>query len=242
MRVRGVEIGSIRSIYNRDHKTFVVIETHDPVRLHKNYNITVTAKGLMGDRFLAIDPGDTNTELIDKKEVLNGNFQLGPTEAVAYAEQLRSEISRLTALIKEFKYGTAGSPSFISRFNGAMDDFDSLSVSVITFSMGLDENLNKSLDSLSDFLKQTLSLTDNLSQSVPGMVTDLKKLITKADIIVSKVDTLLTKSESMVAFFESPELENMGDFIEKVRVNLKSLREIIYDINKDGLKLPVRPW
>lgn len=168
VRVRGVEIGSIRSIYNRDHKTFVVIETHNPVRLHKNYNITVTAKGLMGDRFLAINPGDTNTELIDKKKILNGNFQLGPTEAVAYAEQLRSEISRLTALTKEFKYGTAGSSSFISRFNGAMDDFDSLSVSVMAFSTGLDEDLNNSLDSLSDFLKQTCSLTDNLSQSVPG--------------------------------------------------------------------------
>lgn len=74
------------------------------------------------------------------------------------------------------------------------------------------------------------------------MVADLEDLITKADIIVSKVDTLLTKSESMVAFFEGPKLENLGTFIEKVRVNLKSLREVIYDIKKDGLKLPVRPW
>lgn len=242
VRINGVEIGSVRSINNKGRKTLVQVELFHPVNIYKGYRVIVAVKGLMGDRYLAIEPGDPGAELIDKNNFLDGEFQIGPTEAVAYAEKLCSEVHRLSLLIKDFKDGTATSISFVNRFNEAMNEFDTLSTTVTSISKELEKDLSGNLDSLSEFIIQTSLLTGKLSGSVPGIMTDIEDMIAKTDKLVMQVDTLISKSTDAASYMEGARLDELGNFIKKVRKNLASLHATINNIKSGGFQLPVRLW
>jgi ABC-type transporter Mla subunit MlaD len=54
--VHGREIGQVRSIENKNRKLFLKIETRNDLIIFRNYKIAILSKGVMGDRYLDINP------------------------------------------------------------------------------------------------------------------------------------------------------------------------------------------
>jgi phospholipid/cholesterol/gamma-HCH transport system substrate-binding protein len=239
VRIKGFEIGIVTNVYSYKMRTRVEIETSEPLKIYRGYNIVVTAKGFMGDRFISINPGDSSAGLIDKNEILKGKFLPGPAEAIAYVSKLQEAIDTLDKLTIKFKDGFGNSPSFISKFKEVSSQFDSLSSAVVFFSKELQSQSVK-IDSLVKFLDQMQSLSDTLSTSLPDMITTVEDLLKKTDILVMKVDSLMNSSSAFVSKISGPESIVFKDYISDLRKNLTDLRKVIREFESEGIRLPIR--
>ena len=239
VRIKGFEIGIVKNVYSYKMKTRVEIETREPLKIYRGYNIVVTAKGFMGDRFISINPGDSSAGFIDKNVILKGKFLPGPAEAIAYVSKLQEAIDTLDMLTKKFKDGFGNSPSFISKFKEVSAQFDSLSGTVVFFSKELQSQSVK-IDSVVHYLNQIQSLSDTLSTSLPDLITTVEDLLKRTAILVNKVDSLLNSSTAFVSKISGPESVAFKDYISDLQQKLKDLRKVIRELESEGIRLPIR--
>jgi ABC-type transporter Mla subunit MlaD len=241
VRIKGFETGIVKNVYFYNMKTRVEIETIEPLKIYNGYNITVTAKGFMGDRFISIYPGDSCTGLINKNDILKGEFLPGPAEAIAYVNKLQVAIGTLDELTMKFKEGFGNSPSFITKFKKVSSQFDSLSSSVVFFSKELQLQSVK-IDSIVRYLDQIHSLSDTMSTSLPKMIASVEDLLKKTDLLVIRIDSLLNSSTTFVSKLSEPESIVFKDYLSDLQKKLTYLRKAIREFDSDGIRLPIRPW
>lgn len=240
VRINGVIVGSIRKIDTKNSKTFVQIATDHPVTLYKDYKITSTMKGILGERFIDIDPGNPQSRPVGDKEILKGFFISGVSDAIAYMNKLDSIVISIVQLSNRLRFGSSGNVSFIHQFDTIVSKFDSLIKKVNTFSNLFDSKLEKGIDTLNVFLKKTSVHTEAISSSIPDLIKSCETLLSKTDQIVFQLDTLITKADSLVFSINRSDKDSWKEYFEKIQINLRKLREFIEIIQSEELKLPVR--
>lgn len=241
VRIKGFEIGIVKNVYTYNMKTRVVIETREPLKIYRGYNIALTAKGFMGDRYISINPGDSSAGLIKKSEILKGEFLPGPAEAIAYVNKFQEAIDTLDDITKKLKDGFGKSPSFISKFKEVSSEFDSISNSVVIFSKEIELQSGK-IDSAVKFIDQMHSLSDTLSSSLPQIISTVETLLKKTDLLVNRVDSLLNSSAAFASKVSSPESVIFKNYISDLQKKLTDLRKVFREFESDGIRLPIRPW
>ncbi|HLV32909.1 MAG TPA: MlaD family protein [Chitinispirillaceae bacterium] len=240
VRINGVIAGSIRKIDTKDNKTFAQITTNQPITLYKDYKITSTMKGILGERFIDIDPGNPQSGSVGEKVILKGFFISGVSDAIAYMNKLDSIVISIVELSNRLRFGSSDNVSFIHRFDTIVSKFDSLIIKVNTFSNLFDSKLDKGIDTLNIFLKKTSEHTKAISSSIPDLIKSCETLLCKADQIVFQLDTLITKGDSVVSSMNRSDKDSWKEYFEKIQINLRKLREFIEIIQSEELKLPVR--
>lgn len=240
VRINGVIAGSIRKIDTKDNKTFAQITTNQPITLYKDYKITSTMKGILGERFIDIDPGNPQSGSVGEKVILKGFFISGVSDAIAYMNKLDSIVISIVELSNRLRFGSSDNVSFIHRFDTIVSKFDSLIIKVNTFSNLFDSKLDKGIDTLNIFLKKTSEHTKAISSSIPDLIKSCETLLCKSDQIVFQLDTLITKGDSVVSSMNRSDKDSWKEYFEKIQINLRKLREFIEIIQSEELKLPVR--
>ena len=242
VRMQGVEIGAVKSIREKDKEVFVKIETFHPLTIHEGYKITASMKGLLGDRFLTINPGDLSRTTIDKDQILTGHFTPGLADVISQFELLRSGLHDLGNLVQLLKDGSEKNAPLVSIFTKVATRFDSVSSTVLQFANDLDRSIDHDLHSLSVTLAKTESFSHDISVELPKLLKKIEMLAGKTNDLLLMADSLITKSDKAVAWLTGPEITTWGDDLRKLQVDLRTVRSFIKEIQSDGLKLPVRLW
>jgi ABC-type transporter Mla subunit MlaD len=240
VKVRGIDAGIVRSISWKDNKTFVVIETDEDLTIHEGYRIMAEDKGLMGDRYVSINPGDGTGRLIGKKELLKGMFLMGPTEAVAKIRNLRSSVDSVAAITTLLRSGSPSKKSLIVRYNEIMFSLDSIALSLTSILCKIDQAITKNADTLSAILERTTDLASRLSDKVPVAIADVETIIRKTNKVLSDADSLVVTSGVLTTRLGSVESIALFNDFKTLEHRLTSLREAVNELQKQGLKLPVR--
>ena len=240
VRINGVIVGSIRKIDTKNNKTFVQIATDHPITLYKDYKITSTMKGVLGERFIDIDPGNPQSGPVKEKVILRGFFISGVSDAIAYMNKLDSIVIFIVELSNRLRFGSSDNVSFIHQFDTVISKFDSLIIKVNTFSNLFDLKLGKGIDTLNVFLKKTSAHTEAISSSIPDLIKSCETVLCKTEQIVFQLDTLITKGDSVVSSINRSDKDSWKEYFEKVQINLRKLREFIEIIQSEELRFPVR--
>lgn len=240
VRVRGIEAGKVRSISLKDNKTFVMIETGRQLSLHKDYRIYAEDKGLMGDRYVSINPGNEHLPLVDPKASLDGIFLIGPTEAIARLNKLTAMVDSTTVLISLFKHGSSSKQPLPERFNVIMRHFDSIALSLTGILIKTDRAVTRNADSISVMLEKTERLTEAMYTSIPERIVDMHMVIGKIEKVLIEADSLVTSSGAIVDRVERMDSMALLDDFKKLKAQLSVLRDELNDLQKQGLLLPIR--
>jgi ABC-type transporter Mla subunit MlaD len=240
VKVRGVPVGVVRALTWKDNKTYVKIETKSELPIHQGYRIMAEDKGLMGDRYVAIWPGDAGRPVIDKKEILTGRYLMGLAEAIAYVENLDRMVDTVTAIVGRLRQGSASDPSLITRFNDIMRQLDQTTVVLAGVLAKTDRAVEKAGDSLARFVEKIGALSDSLGSAVPDMVASTESIIAKAVKLLEDVDSLAQSSGALVSRLNSAEARALDEKCRTLRNQLRALREAVDDLQKHGLRLPVK--
>ncbi|NLE01024.1 MAG: MCE family protein [Fibrobacter sp.] len=241
VRCRGVAVGAVRAVLNKNQRVFAVIETSEHLNLYEGYQITATIKGLLGERYIDIYPGDETSSIkISPHDTLSGTFVMGAAEAVAYVENFRDILHKFMTLSHELDQGNEVKVSMVEKVNKMLSAVDSLSIILLNISKNIDSNIIKVFDSLKYYVDRGSEEYNEFSSKLPGVLSDLKNGITKTETLLSDVNQTLTKADSMITVINNPELKIWKNSLQKIQNDMDSLRLLFNNLENNGLKLPIR--
>ena len=111
------------------------------IRLHKGYSIANMDQGIMGDRMLMIDCGDTTAPLISALDTLKGTFYPGVSEAVGYSWKMHEVVDSFIIISSNFCAVLPIGESFVRRAREIVSDVDSLSEVVLKLTGKMQKNV-----------------------------------------------------------------------------------------------------
>jgi ABC-type transporter Mla subunit MlaD len=232
--IRGMEMGQIRNIFWKNGNTYVEIQTRHPLTIHQGYRIIAEAKGFMGDRYLEINPGDMNAPLIAEKEPLSGFFPIGPTEAIALSAGMDQRVRSLIVLTDELRTGP-----FTSRFNFLTKKFDSISVLLSQILHNVDHLGGKNVDTLAVALQKADDYSKKLNSSVPKAMATIEGVMAKTKKLLVAADSLSISVVPLIERIKGREASVLDNDFHKLQKQVESLRNLINELQEDGLKLPI---
>ncbi|HEX3020615.1 MAG TPA: MlaD family protein [Chitinispirillaceae bacterium] len=237
---KGVEIGQVRKVVNGLQKVYATIETRKDLNFYSNYNISVIPKGIMGDRYLEIEPGTNTHQALNPTDTLSGTFILGPAEAISCVDKLRLKIEQLSGIIDNLKNGTTESKSLITNFWNSVETIDSLSSSIAAITGMFELQTGQKLDSITELLKKSTLITENFSTTLPSFLKKVESLIIQSNNLVLQLKTFSDHSVSVAKQINSPDLPIWNDKLSDLQRELRNIIKIIDNLQVEGLKLPIR--
>ncbi|MDR2577763.1 MAG: MlaD family protein [Chitinispirillales bacterium] len=241
VRMEGTLIGQVSGFeHDSAGHVLVFIRSPKPIPIRTSSRVSVKVKGVMGERFIEISTGNLNDPLIDSDAVINGIFEMGPSEAVAYMDMLSDKIIELRDVMLWLRDGKEGSRSFIAAFSDIVEVIDGLASKILTELVGMEDGLASGLETAADIVDWALRTTAGIAIKAPELMDDLGSLMVKVDSLASKTERVFTQLSNIAEKVDGNNLL-WGDHVEKIQGHLVIIRELMDDLRRDGLPLTVRP-
>jgi phospholipid/cholesterol/gamma-HCH transport system substrate-binding protein len=240
VRMEGIQVGQICGF---DHdslgRVLVYVQSPKPIPVRVSSRIAVKVKGVMGERFIEIGVGNPEDPLADTRQIIDGKFEMGPSEAIVYMDLLAAKISELMGIMARIRYGEDGKRSFVQAFNDIANQVDTLVYNVLTGLGGMEDSLSSGLDSVALFVEKTAKLTSDVSIAAPKLIDDLNTIIVKVDEIIPKVEKVIAKTDSIVNRIDNNKVL-WGDHLEKLQAHLVQIRLAAENLRQEGLPLTIK--
>lgn len=243
VRIQGVEVGIVKDIAIKNNNiAHVRIETINDIHIHDGYSVSVMAKGVMGDRYLTIMPGDPARPEIPADKFLHGRTAISPDEALSYVGQLQTAIHKLVMLSNQLYQGNQEKGSLVTAIWSFTREMDTLIHSVTTMVSTLDTTLQYNIDSVMTLLDAALKITRSVSDATYSKTEQIAAIYNSVESLLNHVETLLHTMDGIIGQIERPDLFIWKKQSVKVRENLVSLRQVLEMLQNDSLTIPVRLW
>lgn len=240
VRMEGTLVGQICGFdHDSAGRVLVYVQSPKPIPVRTSSRVAVKVKGVMGERFIEIGVGNPADPLADTRQIIDGVFEMGPSEAIAYMDLLAAKISELKDIMGRLRDGDAGKRSFVQTFNDVANTVDTLVYTLLTELGAMEEGLNSGLDSAARFAEQTVKLTSDISVAAPKLINDINAIIVKLDAVIPKVEKVIAKTNSIVDSIDNNKLL-WGDQLEKIQAQLPEIKKAIDDLREEGLPLTIR--
>jgi hypothetical protein len=232
--LKGIKVGKVNSIVlGKNNRTLVSFASRNPINLHHGYHIEIKDVGIMGDRMVYIDFGDTAMPLVSATDTLIGVFNEGLSGAVGMVWKLHSIVDSFMNMSAKMLQGTPTQASLVQQINKIVLTMDSSTHFVEIALQQLSAGLSGGLDSLNRVIKDINRLghaADSLSKlKLPNwdqQIISLEKGLVKLEVIIGNLITAARKLEGIES---SSEKGKISQFIDK----MKTLRDALLHI-KDG--------
>ena len=237
VRVAGIRAGKVREVLLEGGKVKVIFEVDPEVEIYANARTFIGTLGLMGDKFLGVDPGDPSKGTLPKESEVKSEGTVADTdkligELTRTAESFRIVAERLNQILEENR----------KNLRVALENLQSLTAT-------LDEIAKENQRNLRDLIENLSILTADLVDRLPRVLSAVERLANDLDTIAVEnrkdIKDLVSnlKEFSEVARKDLPLLvKNLNDLSEVLRdtisENRRDIRESIKNIARitDRLK------
>lgn len=97
--VSGLRRGAVQTLELGSQEVVVTLKLRPDVILHPDARFSVENMGIMGEKFVAVDPG-LGTDTLDTSEILLGGYSPGITEAMAQLGVVLEDVGTITARVE----------------------------------------------------------------------------------------------------------------------------------------------
>ncbi len=234
--VKGIKAGKVENITLEGNKVKIKIGFTKDIMIYKNAKVYIRTLGLMGDKYVYIDPGTPDAGVLPEKGVISKTKVYASTEdAFESASKLMDNINKAIGNGKLAKL---------------IEDIDKLAVETRQLVAENRKNLKKSIDNIE-------KITSSLKTSLPTLIAKIEKVAdnlekitgeNKEDIreivknlkettiaLKEKTPKTLKDIDSAAKEVKNTLHENRSDIkasIEKIKSASKKLDEILEKINE----------
>ena len=183
--VLGVDKGEIKDIKLFGNNVLVVFSLAVDVELKKDARFKVMNVGLMGERYVAVWPGNSN-EMINLEMPSTGKYDTGIPEVMGMMGEGIDEIRNLVAQIE----GTVGKTGKGKEIRQIIDDLFNITGK---FSRFVDENqtmMKKVVEDMSNVAAKMSNFADSNSSRMKTTVDNFADASVKMNKLVSNLDEL----------------------------------------------------
>ncbi|MCK4404544.1 MAG: MCE family protein [candidate division Zixibacteria bacterium] len=234
--VSGVPKGKVEKIKLYQGDVLVTFNLTTDVVLKKNAQFTIMNVGLMGERFIAVKTGYSDT-LLDLSQPIRGYYDIGIPEVMGKMGEMINEIRRLTGHL-EAVVGTQSSQDAL--------------IQTIKNLKEISQKMNALLDRNEERFDQTLKDLSYTSAELRKMVTENKDKLQstvdnfssaseKLNNITTTLDSLSISLKNLSSKIESGEgtlgqLINDTTLYEQIKKTAQNVDSLIQDIKKHPKK------
>ena len=234
--VSGVDKGKVKRIELYEGDVLVTLALESDVVLKKDAKFTVKNIGLMGERFVAVQTGYSDT-LLDLSRPIRGHYDTGVPEVMGRMGEMIDQLSRLVANL-EGALGTKWSrESLIQTIKNLLaisEDMNAI----------LDRNrekFNQTIDNLSSSSAELKRFVDDNKGKLQGAVDNFGEASLKLANIVTALDTVSISLKKLTSKIEGGE-GTLGQLIsdttlyEQLKETTQHVDDLILDIRKNPKK------
>jgi phospholipid/cholesterol/gamma-HCH transport system substrate-binding protein len=234
--VSGVYRGKVNDFHLTDSGVVVSLLLSREVKLRRDARFTIKNMGVMGERFIAIDPG-SDTLLLDTLKVVDGSYDAGIPEIMGL---LGETITEFKGLVTAFKHNVE-SESTMDRVNRTITNLDRVTASLADF---LEHNQHKLAKTTDNFLAASEKLDgilDRNAQKIDSSVNRLDRTTLGMEALIIKLDTVATSARRLAEALENEEgtvqllLEDRRLY-DDLRQTADSIDDLIADIKANPRK------
>jgi ABC-type transporter Mla subunit MlaD len=241
VRIKGISAGKIHDIKWRKNDILVFMALQKPVTFHKGYTINNNDVGLMGDRMLSIETGNTKDPVIPDKDTLKGIFNTGLSEAVGMGWQICGIADSLKNLSNEMIKSSPGHPSISEKLENIISSTDSISARLSEAVSLIEKNMPGTLDTIQETFQRIDDFSSKAGNNVPKYISDIKSMSLFLENTLDKLDTLSGKASRLANLINNPQ----GDFrdsseIASIGSKMSALRDLMNEIRSGVIKLKLK--
>ncbi len=231
--VLGVKKGEVEKIKLHQGYVLVTFNLTTDVELKEDAKFTVMNIGLMGERFVAIEPGRSEKPL-DLSQSPLGYYDTGIPEVMGMMGQMVAEIRNLTGYLR----GALGTEWSEKKIKESIDNVSQLSSDLASL---LNKNKDKIDKSINDFLYASSKLKEMVDRSEPKLDTTLSNFSYasgRLEKITSTLEDLSTSLKNLSERVEKGEgtlgqLLNDETLYQDLKRTTDSIDELIKDIKEN---------
>lgn len=220
VRMAGVSVGIVKNATLKDLKASITITIDKKIKIPSDSIAKVSTSGLLGNNYVAIDPGTSTTYLPYKKAVIQTIEVPGISDLVAHINSIGTKIE---TILDGFQGGDSG------KGGGLFGSLNQL----------IAENKDKFSNVLANLEKITAKLasaegslgriiySDDLYNNVATTVTDIREA-------AQKVSGLMTNAESILDQIKKKDKSPLGVLIgdEKMAHEMQSVVNNLYQFSE----------
>lgn len=234
--VSGVDKGKVKKIQLYEGDVLVTLDLGADVVLKKDSKFTVKNIGLMGERFVAVQTGYSDT-LLDLSQPIRGYYDTGIPEVMGRVGEMIDQLSRLVANLE----GVLGTKWSRESLIETIKNLREISHDLNTL---LDRNKGKfdqTMDDLSYSSAELKKIIDQNKEKLQTTVDGFEQASVKLDNIVTSLDTISTSLKKLSSKIERGEgtlgqLVNDTTLYEQIKKTTQHVDDLILDIKKNPKK------
>lgn len=171
VRVAGVRVGRVDGIRLEDGKAVLRLVLEKPVELREGAKANIANLGMLGDKYVQLDPGPAGAAALPEGAVLPGTSPLGFDEALAKVSGLGDSLEKALGGLSG-----QGGETPVSRL---LDNLDATTREIRAL---VADNRAQISSSIANFE----SLSASMADSLPRLAAQIERLVDQVDAVVAE--------------------------------------------------------
>jgi len=223
VRVAGVRVGKVRSIRLEEGRAIVTLEISNEVQLHDGATATVAGMGLLGEKYIELDPGNITGPVLtnlDQKR-LEGSKVATLDDVTDQISRIADDVKAVTASLRN----AMGGPTGEQRMEEIVENLRQITERVRSILEVNEGNVNASAENIrlitEDLRVQIPRIADSIDRfanSVSGTVTENREDVR---VVVENLKTLSNDLKATV--------DNLNSITGQIRSGEGTVGKLIYD-------------
>lgn len=183
--VSGVHKGKVNNLQLTGEGVLVDLLIYRDVELHQNAQFVIKNLGVMGERFIAIQPGDA-IERFDTARVAYGRAEVGIPELMGIVGDIVVELRNMVTGIRQ----TVASDTSLARFNRTLANMEDLSRSLVGFMGRNEQKFDQTSDNVVKASRQMSEMIARNAVMVDSTVSRFNKAGLGMENLILRLDSL----------------------------------------------------
>ena len=224
--VSGVRKGKVNDMRLTKGGVEVEILLSRDVILRRDAQFAIKNLGLMGERFIAISPGE-DTARFDNSGPVTGLYDTGLPEVMGLMGEMITELRNLVVSFKR----TVGSDSTLQSFNKTVSNLECVSASLASYVSRNEAKLDRTVENFLGASRELNRLLSANAGRVDSSITRFDRISHRIESVVVQLDTLSMSAREFADNINNPDgtlqllLEDrrLYDDLRKTADNIDSL-------------------
>lgn len=221
VKMAGIPVGIIENIKLENGKARVALKIQAGARITKSASVEVKPNGMLGDKYVELNPGNPNDEVLAEGSVINDFKDSGSFDAVIdKVGKIANDVSEITASLKKATTGDGDENSPLGRILLNIEDMTA--------------DLKNISEDKRDKLKETIDNLHGLTASLNEFMSDdtdagFKKNWKKAADSLGRVESILRNFDEVAQKINNGE-GTIGKLVND-ETTVEELNSAIHGVN-----------
>lgn len=243
VQVLGVKAGKVENITFENGKVKVLLKVKDDIPIYKNATVTIKTYGLMGDKYVYIDPGSPSAGDLAEKQIIQNQVKTASTEemidqvkisAQKFAQLMDNlnkslEDERLKRLIEDFDKFAVNTNEIVVENK---EDIRQAIANIRQITQEIRQELPNIIQNLDKTLENTKNITAENREDIRKLIANLKDLSVSLKEKAPKTLDSVEKAADQIEQAVGENRENLKVSIENIRKASQNLNELLAKVNE----------